>query len=193
MSSLFIIISSALALISPIVYSKAILKGEAKPHRTTRFILLLITVLATASLFAQGDKVAVWLAGVSAIQSIVVFVLSLKFGMGGWGKIDLICFGIALLGIFLWQTTSNPLLGLYASILADFTGIIPALIKTYRFPKTEIVLFYLIDVFAALFNVLAVEQFTVAQASYPIYLMIINLAMVLLIIRPVKHVEVTAS
>lgn len=189
MKTAFIVISSLLALISPVVYSRAILKGEAKPHRTTRFILLLITLLATASLFAQGDRVALWLAAVSALQSILIFALSIKFGMGGWEKKDILCVVIALAGIVLWQTTKNPVLALYAAILADFTGMIPALIKTYHFPKTEVWTFYLLDVFAAIFSLLAVKELTIQQASYPIYIMIINLMMVALIIKPAQSKE----
>ena len=68
MPNIFILISVVLALISPIVYSVAILKGEAKPHRTTRFVLLLITSLTTASLFVQGNRVAIYLAGVYTLQ-----------------------------------------------------------------------------------------------------------------------------
>lgn len=179
-----IVISSTLALISPVVYARAILRGEARPHRTTRFVLLLITVLATASLFAQHDHVAIYLAGVSAVQSILIFGLSIKYGMGGWEKSDILCLMIALAGIVLWQTTKNPTLALYASIAADFTGMIPALIKTYHFPKTEIYAFYLLDVFAAIFSLFALEAITIQQASYPLYIMIINLTMVGLIVRP---------
>lgn len=184
MKTVFIVISSILALISPLIYAKAILRGKAKPHRTTRIVLLLISSLATVSLFAQHDTVAIWLAGVSTVQSVLIFILSIKHGMGGWAKEDLLCFGIALLGIILWQTTNQPSLALYASIAADFTGMVPALIKTYRFPETEIWSFFLLDVFAATFSLLAVKSWTVTQFSYPLYLLIINLVMVLLIIRP---------
>lgn len=187
MTTLFIVISSIFALISPIVYAKAILKGKARPHRTTRFVLLLITLLSTASLFAQHNTVAIWLAGTTAIQSIIVFILSLKKGMGGWAKIDILCLVIALLGIILWQTTNDPSLGLYASVAADLTGMLPTLIKTYRLPKTEIWAFYLLDMFAAIFNLLAVKTWTVQEFFYPVYILIINLAMVLLIIRPMKR------
>lgn len=189
-STTFIVISSLLALISPLIYAKAILKGEAKPHRTTRLVLLVITSLATASLFAQGDTVAIWLAGVSTIQSIIVFALSIKYGMGGWDKSDLLCLGIALLGIVLWQTTKNPVLALYASIAADFTGMVPALIKTYRFPKTEVWSFFALDTVAAIFSILAVQTRNVQGLSYPIYILLINFAMVLLIVRPQSVKEI---
>lgn len=103
MSTIFIVISSLLALISPIIYSRAILRGEAKPHRTTRLVLLLITALTTASLFAQGNRVAIWLAGVSTLQSILIFFLSIKHGMGGWSRADILCLIVALTGIILWK------------------------------------------------------------------------------------------
>lgn len=185
MQPAFIFISSILALISPLVYAKAILKGEAKPHRTTRFVLLLITSLVTASLFAQQNTVAIWLAGISTLQSILIFILSINYGMGGWSKIDIMCLLIAMSGIFMWQTTSNPALALYASIAADFTGMIPALVKTYRFPKTEVWSFYLLDVFAAIFTLSALKIWTVQEYFYPMYVMLINLIMVLLVIRPI--------
>lgn len=184
MQLVFIIISSLLALISPIIYTKAILKGEAKPHRTTRLVLLLITSLATVSLFAQHNSVAIWLAGVSTLQSVLIFSLSIKYGMGGWAKIDILCLGIALVGILLWQTTKLPAIALYASILADFTGMIPSLVKTYHFPETEIWAFYLLDVFAAIFSMLAIPVWTIDQFAYPLYIFGINLAMVFLVIRP---------
>lgn len=184
MKIFFIFLSSSLALISPLIYAKAILKGQAKPHRTTRFVLLIITLLATASLLAQHDTVAVWLAGVSALQAILLFILSIKHGMGGWAKIDVLCLIIALAGIVIWQTTKEPALALYASIAADFTGMIPAIIKTYKYPHTEIWSFFLLDVFAAIFSLLAVKAWTVQEFSYPLYIMIINSLMVLLIMRP---------
>lgn len=184
MQQVFIGISSLLALVSPLIYSVAIFKGEAKPHRTTRLVLLLITSLTTASLFAQNNQVAIWLAAASTFQSSLIFILSIKYGMGGWSKIDILCLGIALFGILLWKTTNDPTLALYAAIAADFTGMVPALIKTYRFPKTEVWSFYLLDVFAALFSLLALKIWTLQEYSYPVYIMIINICMVLLIVRP---------
>ncbi len=184
MQTVFIVISSILALISPVIYAWSILKGESKPHRTTRFVLLLITALSTVSLIAQHNNVAVWLAGVSTLQAIIIFYLSIQRGMGGWSKIDILCLIIAIIGIIVWQTTNNPILGLYFSILADFTGMIPALIKTYQLPHTENVWFFALDTLAGLFTLFAVTTFTAEQIAYPIYIFIINAAMVFLIQRP---------
>lgn len=188
MQAFFIFVSSVLALISPIVYGRAILRGEAKPHRTTRLVLLIITILSTASLLANHNTVAVWLAGVSTLQAVVIFVLSIKRGMGGWAKLDIACLGIALIGILAWQMSKNPAVGLYFSILADFTGVVPSLIKTYRFPKTEIATFFALDICASFFTLLALRTYTPADIAYPIYILLINATMTLLIISPRKAV-----
>lgn len=184
MQTTLIVLSSALTLISPLFYARAILKGEARPHRTTCFVLLLITALSTSSLVAEQNTVAVWLAATSTLQSVAIFILSIKYGMGGWEKLDLLCLLIALIGIVAWQTTQNPLLGLYFSILADFTGMIPSIVKTYRFPETEIATYFALDSTAGVLSLLAVVSLTLADISYPIYIFLVNGLMALLVLFP---------
>ena len=191
MPSPYIIISSLLVLISPIVYTVAILKGRAKPHRTTLLVFLIISSIATASLFTQGNRVAIYLAGVTTIQSLAMFILSIKYGMGGWAKSDIICLILALIGIVLWRITKNPVIALYFAIGADFIGLVPTLIKSYYFPKTEIWSFFAIDAFAGFFSLLAIKHWTIQEYSYPLYIMLINIITVLLIIRP--HYDYTNS
>jgi hypothetical protein len=184
MKDIFIAIGVILGLISSFVYFIAILKGQAKPHRTTRFVFLFITALSALSLFAQGNRVALWLSLVSTFQSVVIFGLSMKYGMGGRSKTDILCLIMALIGIIAWQITKNPLTALYFAIAADFTGSFPTLIKTYRLPHTEVWTFYTLDVIAATFNLLATEKFTISQYLYPFYIILINLTIVFLIVRP---------
>ena len=183
---IFIAISTLLAFISPFFYISAILKGKARPHRTTRIVLLTITILSTASLFAQHNTVAIWLSAVSMLQSIVIFGFSIKYGMGGWAKLDIACLVIAVVGIVLWKVTENPAIALYLAILADFVGMVPALVKTYRMPHTEIWSFFLIDTFAGVSSLLAVAKWTPEEYSYPLYIMVINFVMVLFILMPRK-------
>jgi hypothetical protein len=177
-----IVASSVLVLVSPLVYARSIIQGITKPHRTTRITIALITVLSTATLLAQHDRVAVWLAAASALQGLGIFILSIKWGMGGWSRVDIACLCIALLGIIAWQSTSDPLLGLYFSIAADFVGMVPALLKTYALPHTENVWFFALDTIAGVLTLAAVSAFTPQQASYPIYIAVINAAMVILIL-----------
>ncbi|RJR15833.1 hypothetical protein C4579_01280 [Candidatus Microgenomates bacterium] len=176
-------ISNVLVFAAFSIYIYSILKGWAKPHRTTRFVLLIITSLATFSLIAQHNQVAVWLAGIAAIMSAMVFVLTLKYGMGGWAKIDLACLIIALFGIIIWQITNNPATALFAAILADFTGVVPTIIKIYHHPQTEVWTFFTLGGLGSLFNLLAVTNWTIEEIAYPLYLVLISTILVILMFR----------
>ncbi len=184
MDNLLIIVSSVLSLFSYTVYIVAILKGKAKPHRVTRFVIFIITLLATASLFAQGNTVAIWLSGSFALGSILIFLLSIKFGIGGRSKTDIICLVIALVGIVLWKITNDASVALYASIISDFVSQVPMLIKTFKFPETEVWTFYALSVFSAILNVFAIHQWIVVNIVFPFYIIFIDLFIVLLILRP---------
>ena len=184
MQAAFILISSILVFLSYLIYEWSIVVGKTRPHRTTRFVIMVIAALGTASLFAAHDKVAIWLLAICALQSAVVFGLSLKWGMGGWAKTDLFCLFIAAIGIAFWKITDNPALGLYAAIAADFFGMVPAILKTYRLPHTEYWLSYVFDIFAAGFTLLAIQNWEIQGYSYPLYILLINLAMLALILRP---------
>lgn len=180
-----IIVSTTLVLTSPIVYIKSILQGKAKPHRTTRFVLLVITVLSTVSLLASSSQVALWLAFASAVQAVAVFALSIKRGMGGWSRLDVTCLTIAMIGVLIWQLTSQPLIGLYASVVADFVGMVPAIVKTYRMPHTEDWRFFAMDTVASVLTIIAAGSFSYKETIYPAYLILINGLMVWLALRKV--------
>jgi membrane-associated HD superfamily phosphohydrolase len=183
--NILIVLSSVSAVVAYIIYFISILKGKAKPHRTTRLVLFVISFIATASMFAQGNRVAIWLSGVFAVSSFVIFLTSLKYGIGGFSKLDIFCFVIALSGIILWGYTNNPTLALFSSIAADFTGFLPTIIKTYRMPESEIWPFFFIGAVSAALNLLATEKPVIEAFAYPLYIIIVNGLEVLLILRPV--------
>lgn len=181
MQQLLLLTGAIIEIIAFLVYIKAILKGEAKPHRTTRLVILIIATIATFSLFAQGSQTAFWLLFINAIFGLLVFILSLKFGMGGWSKLDILCLFIAILGIILWRVSDDPALALYSAVAADFTGFLPTLIKAYKFPKSEVWYFFFMAATSAGLNFLSTKNWTFQEILYPSYLVLVNLYIVYLI------------
>lgn len=171
---MFLLLSILLPLLSPIPYILSILRGEAKPHRTTRLVILTTTCLSTLSLLAQHDQTALWLSLVSTLQAIVTFSLSIRYGIGGWTRRDITCLAVAGIGILAWQTTQNPAIAVYFAVLADFIGMVPTIIKTYHLPKTELWYFFAIDTLAGIFNLLAMKQYTIQAVIFPLYIVCIN-------------------
>lgn len=176
--------SNILVFTSYLTYEWAMLKGRAKPHRTTRLVLLVITALGFFSSLAQGNTAVAWFLGVCSVQSLVMFLMSIKYGYGGWEKIDIVCLVIATVGIVLWKTTSNPILGVYSAVVADLVGMVPALIKTYRLPDTEYWLTYVFDLSAIALTTIAVTGGQFNDYLYPVYLLAVNGLMLFFILRP---------
>ena len=184
MQQLFLSLGSILFTISYLVYIKAIIKGQARPHRTTRLVILFLATLTAFSLYTQNSQSAFWLAAISSFFSLIIFVLSLKYGMGGWSRTDIICLIFAVIGIILWKTTNNPSLALYLAIAADFTGFFPTLVKTYRLPKSEYWLATGTGGLGAFFNLISIRIFSIQEIAYPLYLLVMESILLFLILRP---------
>jgi hypothetical protein len=173
-------IGSLLPIVASAVYVLSIIRGKSRPHRMTRLLLMLITGLSSVSLLAGHDRSGVWLALVSFVQSVIIWLLSLKWGMGGRERLDFVCFGLCAMGIVLWLASGTALVGLVASIVADFIAIVPSLRKTIRLPHTEDGVFYALDVVAGSL-VLFAGPLAWRSMLFPGYIALINVVFVTVI------------
>ncbi|HSX17125.1 MAG TPA: hypothetical protein VLH86_03435 [Patescibacteria group bacterium] len=192
MRTALLIIGSALPVFASLAYVLSIVRGKSRPERMTRFLLVVITALMVASLWATDDTSGIWLAWVSFVQAIFIFGLSLKYGMGGRDRLDYACLALCGVGIGLWLLSDWPWMGLIASIAADCIAMIPALRKTIRLPHTELTLFYAVDTFAGLF-ILFAGPYTLKAMALPAYIAAINFAFVLAIEWPRRQPVPTAE
>jgi hypothetical protein len=181
MRTLLLIVGSALPLIFALAYVVSIVRGQSRPQRMTRFLLVFITSLSAATLWAAGDTSGLWLALASFIEATLVFILSLKYGMGGRDRLDGICMALCVSGVALWILSDNPLVGLAASIAADFIATLPALLKTIRLPHTELAVYYASGTVAGLLIILA-GPFTLQAIAFPAYIALIDGAFVVAIV-----------
>jgi len=168
LKDVFLIISTIAALTSPVIGIYSIVRGDFRPQRMTRFLIFLISLLFVGTLLAQNDKNG-------------IFLLSIKKGIGGTGKMDIVVFIMAILSLIIWQTTKNPVLGLIMSVVTDLIAFSPTLIKTWKLPHTEEWKFYMSDVVASVFSILSIKSFSFGNLIFPIYILLINTTSVLMI------------
>jgi hypothetical protein len=77
-----------------------------------------------------------------------------------------------------------------SSIVADFAGTFPTIIKTYRQPHTEDWRFWMLDVVASVLSLSAITTFTFQGVVYPVYLIFADGLVAILSLRrsiPVRH------
>jgi hypothetical protein len=77
----------------------SILKGKFKPQRMTRFLLFLVSFLFIGTLLAQGDRNSIYPIFVIFLGNLVIFILSIKYGVGGTTKLDMLVLSLAILSL----------------------------------------------------------------------------------------------
>jgi len=167
---IFLVISVIIGFITPIIGIRSVLKGGFKPQRMTRFLIFVISLLFVGTLLAQGDRNGVFIAIAQLIGSLIIFILSIKKGMGGTEKFDFFILFMVILSLIIWKTTNNPTLGLIMSIVTDLMSFLPSLIKTWKYPETEEWKFYMSDTLASFFSILSIKLYSLANLAFPIYI-----------------------
>jgi hypothetical protein len=180
MQKTLLILSTILVTVGGLIYIASILRGRTKPHRTTRFVVLVVLTLNFASILAaHGNTGAKVYSGILFVSAIAFLILSFKSGMGGSSVFDWTCLTIALAGVAAWQIADNPILGIYFAILADVVAYLPAYAKTWRQPRTESPWLYLLSSLSSFLSLIAYK--ISAVSAFQVATIIMSWAMLLCI------------
>jgi len=184
MQAILLTISTILITAAGIIYCASIIRGRTKPHRTTRFAVLVILTLNFLSvLAAHGNLGAEIYSGILFVSAIAFFILSLKSGMGGLSVFDLVCLVIALSGVVAWRLAANPILGIWFAVMGDLVAYLPALYKTWKHPHTESPWLYALSGSASFISLIAYR--ISAVSVFQIFTMICSAAMLVCIYHTV--------
>jgi hypothetical protein len=166
--------SGILMMLSVIPYAISIFKFHTKPQRMTWLIWSLLTLIALFSQWAEGGTWSLLLTVGDSIAIFIVFILSIKFGVGGFRKIDIISLTGAICSLILWYITKNPAIALFLIILTDFMGAHLTIQKAWRYPASENWLGWAMCGLGGLLGTLAVGEWNFVLISFPIYICLIN-------------------
>ncbi len=182
MLEIFGYMSGILMMLSAIPYTRSILKGKTKPQRMTYFIWAILILIAFFSQLAKGGTWSLFLTAGDAVAILIVFFLSIKFGMGGLRKTDIISlFGVGL-SLILWYLTKEPAIALFLVIIIDLIGANLTILKTWKNPETENWVAWAICGVGGFFGILAVGKLNFVLLSYPVYICLINFAMAIIVL-----------
>jgi hypothetical protein len=118
-----------------------------------------------------------------ALTSLVVAVVSLKWGEGGFSRLDRGCLAASVVGLAVWWLSGSPLTALAVNMGLDLAGAIPTLRKTYRDPRSESLLAWGLFLLANLLNLLAVESWGSFAVALPLQFSILSAVMTALVLR----------
>jgi hypothetical protein len=174
MSEFFGTLSGLLLLIAGIPYVIDILKGRTHPHRGSFLIWSVLGAIAFSSQLAEGAVWSLVLPAADTLVTLIVFGLSIKYGVGGLNRRDITALIIAGLALVAWYYTRQPLVALLITIGIDAIGTLLTLHKTYLRPHTETLSAWTLAALGGVAAGLAVEDISFALLVYPLYTVLAN-------------------
>lgn len=174
MEKWFALISGLILLAGAPPYLIDILKGKTKPERATWFIWSVLGLIALSTQVLSHGGWSILFVGMDAAGSILVFLLALKYGVGGWTRLDKIALIIAAAGVVLSFVAGHALVALLGVILADVSGAALTIRKTYVRPESETTITWFFIGTASLLGAFSVGKMSLILLLYPVYLAVAN-------------------
>lgn len=152
-----------------IPYFKDIVKGKTKPHLYSWFLWFFVTTIIFALQYTGGAGIGSFVTLTVALMCAVVIGLSLKYGVNRDVKpVDAIFIVLAFVALGLWLIAKQPVLSTILSTAIDLFGFAPTIRKSWNHPHTETLSFYTITSLRFAITILALSQYTIVTALYPV-------------------------
>jgi hypothetical protein len=183
LAPLFGVAAAVVSLLDLVPYVRDMLRGTTRPHRGAWFVWSVLALVGFAAQLADGARWSLLMVGVEAVSMVLVFLLSLRFGTGGLGALDLGLTGVAGLGIVGWTVSAQPLVATTCVVAADAVGVALMLPKTWRDPWSETLSTYALAGASGVLGAAAVGAADFGLLLYPVYFAAANLGTAALIAR----------
>jgi hypothetical protein len=172
MYTLIAILGSLLAVAGTVPYVIETIKGKAKPRVVSWFTWALLTGIAAAAAFSDGQLAAGFFALAGTLATGSVVVAGWRYGDRTFTRLDIVCQVSVLVGLVLWLIFNSPALAVWAAIIIDFVGFLPTYKHAWDKPKEETPIFFALVCAGGLLATLAalpVGGWTVTSVAYQLY------------------------
>ena len=160
-------------------YAIDTIKGHTQPQRASWLIWSVLSTISLGSQIAEGATQSLAFAAIQVFGTIAIFTLSIWKGKGTFLRgPDAIILLIASYGVVLWMVTQNSIYALTIAISISLLGGICTVRKAYNDPDSETLCKWAINVAASLCAIVAVGGIFPALLAYPVYLLVLNGAVV---------------
>ncbi len=166
-------------------YIKSIIWGTTRPNLVTWFIWSFAPLTGS---FLQYKAGAGWAASGIFIGGIFPFftLVTCLLKKNSYWKLtlfDIFCGSLSLLALALYVLTRNIGFSIIFAILSDALAYIPTFRKAWNHPETESASTYAGGVINNIFALLIITNWSFAIYGFPLYIVLIDLATVVLIYR----------
>lgn len=174
---------------SAIPYIVEIIRGKTKPRVVSWAIWTLLTSIATAASFVDGQYPAAALSLAVTVQTGAIVVLGLRHGNRQLTRLDVACVIGAMIGLILWYIFNSPAIAVLAAVTIDLIWVIPTMHHAWWRPNEETWLTFLMASLSGGLTVLIAGSWRATAIAYPLYLLIINMIIVIVILNRTRLLD----
>ncbi len=131
------VISTILGIYASIPYILAILNGKTKPHQLSWLVFVIMNGIVFLSQYLAGGRGSVLITLTFFIGSLIIFLLSLKYGVHDSSRWDRLLFTFALFTIAVWILTKSNELAIWLTVLIDIAATTMIVLKVKSAPQSE--------------------------------------------------------
>jgi len=181
----FVILGALISLGTVMVYVRDTIRGRTQPNRVTWLLWSLAPMLAFAAELNAHVGLSALMTFSVGFNPLLVLVASFVNPQASWriGRFDYLCGALSLAGTGAWLLTSDTTVALVAAIAADALAALPTVRKSITSPRTESRVIYLGGIINASIALLVVRRLDGAHIAFPVYILVVNLALTLILVR----------
>lgn len=172
-------------------YIRDIFAGKTKPHIYTWLIWSITQGTAVAALiYGNGGTFAALGIGSGAFLTMIIFLLSFRYGTKKITLVDTLMLAAALLAIIVWWQLDNPTLAVLMLATIDGLGYFPTYRKSWSEPWTETLSFWYLFTAGNIISLAVLNEFNLLTSSY--VATVIVASTILIILCTIRRKDVLA-
>lgn len=185
------ILSLLIAVLGYIPYIANVLKGKTKPHAYTWLTWEVIAVVGLGIQLQGKGGAGTWLLGLTTIVTLLIFLLSLKYGHRDIHKIDTLSLTFAGIAFVFWLFADQPLIAaILISLIEAVGGFFPTFRKSNKLPYEETLTSYVAYSISTILALIALDNHSVELMLYPIAVIILNISFVIYVLTRRSKMQV---
>lgn len=172
----FIIVGTLIGAIGAIAYLIDTVKGKVKPNRVSFLLWSIAPFIAFAAQIKQGVGLEALMTFSTGFLPVLTFAASFVNKKAEWKVtlFDLFCGFLSLVGLALWIITKVGNVAIFFSIVADGLAAVPTIVKSYRYPDSELAWPWIASSFGVVLTLLTLKELTFANSGFIIYILLVN-------------------
>ncbi|OGI86459.1 hypothetical protein A3A05_02820 [Candidatus Nomurabacteria bacterium RIFCSPLOWO2_01_FULL_41_12] len=166
-------------------YFRGIFYGQVRPNLVSWFLWMLGPFLGVFFQLKAGAGLSVLPVFLVGFGPLVMIIVSLFRKNVFWKitRLDVFCGILSVLALVFYILTHNLGVSILFAILSDGLAAVPTIIKSWKFPETELAVGYLPGIFNNILGLFIIKNWIFSIYSFSIYIIVINIIIIFCIYR----------